>query len=523
MDKRVLISTIIAVSLLLTSCGSSAASAPAAPAPEPTPEPVKEEVKEEVEEETADIKTDTSAEAQTDLKKPNDSSLAAVSKLMSSESDKTDASSIYTDDFDDEPDYDEYNSADNEKELKGDLLCLEGTATRYETKIRKALILETDDGEWAIDGGKNGTEKFYELLKACVDEDIRVFCSYEGYDKKLEMPVVSFISDTSLKYSYRLEVPDEDIRLAYTDYALTAPKLSQEEKVGKIKFKEPKKWKKDTDKGEDCEQIVYVAENQGAYRMFMAYFYEMPEGTFDSIDRNELLESVAESFATDGTELRKEPVEVLERDGLCVETSFKDETIEFPMDLYSYVFTADDGVYYFGVGDPYLISETGKQLLHDIVDTFVHDDGTTNKQEKKEEAKKEETKKEESKKTEEKAEETKKEEPKTQHEAGTHPTKSELQGKVFSQYVSGTLTDMATGEPIPYNEKLPNAVISAGDMANYYEPAGTLTYTENDTGMAMGMQLEFFYDFSGKLMYKGKAIIHEAEYMGELDVSGMEL
>ncbi|MCR5002310.1 MAG: hypothetical protein K6A71_11015, partial [Lachnospiraceae bacterium] len=169
-----------------------------------------------------------------------------------------------------------------------------------------------------------------------------------------------------------------------------------------------------------------------------------------------------------------------------------------------------------------------KQLLYDIIDTLVHDDGTTNKQEKKEEAKKEETKKEETKKeetnkAEDKTEETGKEEPKAEHEAGSHPTKAEMQGKSFSMYLTGSLTDTATGEPIPYNEKLPNVVISAGDLANYYEPAGTLTYTETDTGMAMGMQLEFFYDFSGKLMYSGKAIVHEAEYMGELNVSGMQL
>ena len=516
MKKKLMISLIITTMLFIQACGSSTAQvqAPAEPTPAPTAVPTPEPTP-EVKEEPSEVQSDKKIE----LGQGNDSSLAAISKLMSkngSQSDK-EAPVLYADEFDEVDDYEEYSDPANEKDLMNKLIKLEGTAVRYVTKERKALIVFAEGGEWAVDGGSKGTDIFYEKLESCVDEDVRVYCSYAGYDKKLEMPVVTFVPKNAIDHGFRLEVPDNDFRLTYTDYACALPELKNEQKVGSIYFKEPKKWSKDV----DGEQIVYSVEQNEAYRMFMAYFYELPEGALDEVDRNELLEEVAKSMASDGTELSKESVEVLGRDGLCIETSFKDEEAEFPMDLYSYIFAADNGVYYFGTGEPYLAGETGKELLLDIVDTIRREGEESKKDDKKAETKKEDSKKEDTKKEETKEEESKAESKKT-HEAGDHPTKSELQGKVFSMYATGAITDTTTGEQITYNDRFDNWKVTAADLASYYEPAGTLTYTDIDDGISMGMQLEVFYDFNGKLMYKGKAIMNDPIYIGELTVTGME-
>ena len=408
---------------------------------------------------------------------------------------------LYTESFSKVTNYDLYNNETNSidgNDLSEKLLWLEGEVKDY-TDDRHALILYTDEGDWAVSCGGGGTDEYYQMARSLVGERVRVFCGYVGYSDTHKLPLVSFCPNAYTDVAYRVETPDNEFRLTYPDSYLEVPDLDTVLSKGNMKYKVSNAWSILSD---DEDGTILMGNEGDAPQILIVQFEEFPDEVVEGMTDEEILNELAEELSSGDEVLRSEPFKIMGREAINYEMSWVDDSMPVPMDLYSYIILGDGGYYFMGIGEPYLIGETNKKILGKIADTIIFEDGDVTT------AKADDKREEKAKATE--APKTTKEDTKPAEEAkpteapakkSSYPTKSEILGKSFSQYMD--LTFVYNGETMHEAEEIGPAQFYESDLKGYNESNGTLSYSENMDGIIINCVLQFSYDANGKITYSG--------------------
>ena len=475
------IAILMTVALTATACGG-ADTEPAAPEPVETVEeapaeqaPVEEVKEEEVPEELEWEEPDNVAEAQ------------------------------FTDDFDEVTDYSEYLEDSTVK--SGSRIWILGKVEEY-LKDSNSLKVSTKGGEWLVSVGTSGTDDYYKLVEKAVGKYVRIFGVYTGYDKDAQLPSMAFQTKEYSKYAYRLETVDNNFRLTQIDYTVTMPEFDQDETFRQIAYKIPSTWKKD-----DSESGHYYRYPEDTLSSFVMYNYiENPTGGFEEIDPDKILSELADSYAgEDDAVLRKQPFKLAGYPALCFEMAFTPDGFPIPLTMFCYMFIVENEYYFYGATEPFLVGETSKQIMSGLLSDLKYVDSAGDASKKAEAEKKTET---ETAKDTEKCKDTetaaaKETEPApapapAESPKPAYPPKSEIQGKVFTQHLKGSLTGEKDGEMVTIEQEddLPVFIFTDDMLANYSEETGTCSYSDQvEPGVPVTLTFHFSYDSSGNISY----------------------
>ena len=338
------------------------------------------------------------------------------------------------------------------------------------------------------------------------------------------MPAVAFLPKEYQPFAYRLESVDNSFRLTQLDYRYEKPDFDSENTLGKLTFKESSAWES---KDEDGTLLYYF--NDDIPTLIMAHREAIADAGFDEIDKDQLLADVAEGYVGEtGEILRQTPFKLSGYPALCFENTWTDEDLPVAMSLFCYMFIIDDEYYYFGCGEPFLVGESCKRLLPDMLKDFkVGEEASTKSKDSKADdksadASKTDTSKADASKTD--ATKTKEATPAKEPAKKTgHPTKDDLLGKVFSQTMTATLTGIEDPSQVySGSETLPDFLFTADMVAAYNESNGTYSYTETQNGETTTMSMTFSYNADGKIAYSGPVSITAAQFTGTGTVTGVE-
>ncbi len=404
-------------------------------------------------------------------------------------------------------DYGESGSA-----IKGESIWVEGYTDSYDEE-RHSLVLINDDGEWAVSVGESGTDSYYELVKEAVGQHVRVFGKYTGYSSELAMPTMAFIPAEYQLEPYRLETVDSSFRLTQLDYAFEKPEFDTERTYGRLTYMEPSSWEPTC-----TEDTLFYYIFDGIPAIMMGHFEKVKDTGFDELGSEAILMDLAESYVNEGDSIiRKQSFKFHGYPALCFETTWTRDDLPMPMSMFCYMFIVDDEYYFYGSQEPFLVGESVKRILPELLsDVKVEDVSAEKTEEKKAEDKKTEDKKTEDKK----AEETKPAAAKTEEKKPTVPTKAEILGKVFTQSITADFVGKENNETFSDSTDLPDTLFTADLLAGYDESTGKVTLHDNSNEMIMTMNLTFSYDGSGNVVYSGPLAIDAAEYIASGTVSG---
>ena len=424
---------------------------------------------------------------------------------------------LYTDDFTKAVEYADYGR--DGKAMTGDEICVEGYVDSLDEE-HHSLILITDQGSWAVSVGELGTENFYRLVDEAVGQYVRVFGKFTGYNDELSMPGIAFLPREFQYRPYRLESYDNTFRLTQLDYVFREPVYNTERTYGKITYKEPSAWKPEL-----TEDTLYYRAFDNLPAVILAHHEKVKESGFDEINNDDsILSELASSYVQDGGEiLSKQSFKLNGYSALRFETTWEDEELPMPICMYCYMFIVDDEYYYFGTQEPYLVGESVKRALEEMLKNIEVSEASSEEPSK-------EDKDKETKETKEAGDNTKEKDTKAEEAADDKaaadekknkvPTKAEIQGKTFTQSITANFVGKENNETYTESEDLPDTIVTAQDLAKYDESTGRVTIHENENGMIMTMVLTFSYDSSGRIVYSGDLAIDDPRFIASGTVSG---
>ncbi|MBQ5954720.1 MAG: hypothetical protein IJP84_11180 [Lachnospiraceae bacterium] len=490
MKKRLrFLALIMALVVTSTAC-AGAKEEPAAPEPEDT-------AVEEVSEAPAEASAEEVKEEVKELEEPEN----VVDPL-------------FTDDFDEVTDYSAYLEGSSVK--SGSRIWIQGKVEDYD-KEAKAITVKTKDGDWLVSVGTAGTDDYYKLVEKTVDQFVRIFGVYTGYEADYGMPSMAFQPKDFQKYAYRLESVDNNFRLTQVDYTVSIPEFDQDETFMNITYKMPSVWTRDS-----SESGHYYRFPEDTLASFVMYNYiENANSGFDEVAPEDILSDLADSYVADGDEVvRKQSFKLAGNPALCFEMAFLPDGFPIPMTMFCYMFIVENQYYFYGITEPYLVGETSKKLLADLLSdvkyTAEGSDGTATKadaitdssKDAKEttdasSASSEKTDTASTEKTTAAADNTATEPAKAEAEKPAHPPKSEIEGKIFTQHAKLKLTGEVNGETKTFEdeEDFPVILITSDIVANYDEATGVSTCVIDMEGIPTNFTFTFSYNSKGNIVY----------------------
>ena len=490
MKKRLrFLALIMALVVTSTAC-AGAKEEPAAPEPEDT-------AVEEVSEAPAEASAEEVKEEVKELEEPEN----VVDPL-------------FTDDFDEVTDYSAYLEGSSVK--SGSRIWIQGKVEDYD-KEAKAITVKTKDGDWLVSVGTAGTDDYYKLVEKTVDQFVRIFGVYTGYEADYGMPSMAFQPKDFQKYAYRLESVDNNFRLTQVDYTVSIPEFDQDETFMNITYKMPSVWTRDS-----SESGHYYRFPEDTLASFVMYNYiENANSGFDEVAPEDILSDLADSYVADGDEVvRKQSFKLAGNPALCFEMAFLPDGFPIPMTMFCYMFIVENQYYFYGITEPYLVGETSKKLLanllSDVKYTAEGSDGTATKadaitdssKDAKEttdasSASSEKTDTASTEKTTAAADNTATEPAKAEAEKPAHPPKSEIEGKIFTQHAKLKLTGEVNGETKTFEdeEDFPVILITSDIVANYDEATGVSTCVIDMEGIPTNFTFTFSYNSKGNIVY----------------------
>ncbi len=503
MRKRLrYLALVMALTVASTACAGAAeeAAAPAATA----------------EESTAEQAPEAATEATTEEVKEEPAALEEPDNVVEPQ---------FTDDFDEVTDYSQYLEGSTVK--SGSRIWVQGKVKEYD-KESKAITVQTKDGDWIVSVGASGTEDYYKQVEKAVDQFVRIFGVYTGYDADSGKPSMAFQPKDYQKYAFRLESVDNNFRLTQTDYTVSIPEFDQDETFMNITYKMPSVWKKD-----DSESGHYYRYPEDTLSSFVMYNYiENPDSGFDEINADKILSDLADSYVGEKDQLlRKQPFKLAGYPALCFEMAFTPDGFPIPLTMFCYMFIVDNTYYFYGVTEPYLVGETSKQLLSKLLsDIKVADSSaatkadadTKGKSDAKDASAEASTK--DSASTEKAAEApTAAAEPaKEEAKKPAHPPKSDIENKIFTQHMKGKISGEKDGQMMTFDadEELPINAITSDMLTDYNEATGTSTVTVPIDGVSTTMTFTFSYDSNGNIVYSAPLTYTTPQYSFTGSLSG---
>ena len=388
----------------------------------------------------------------------------------------------YTDEFTKVEKYEDY--ASKSATPSETMVWVEGVIDSYDDAGNN-LILKSEDGDWAIALGSAGTNAFYDRAKDSVGKNVRVFGKYTGYSDDHQIPVVSFLPKEFSNHAYRMETLDNSFRLTQIDYLLDKYKLATEREYGTISFKIPIELRE-----VETDDTLFYYFGDDVVGFLMLHNEAKQEAEFEGMDDDKILLEYANEYMKNTKVLEKEPTKIKGYPALRLVTTFENDDLNMPMALYSYIIMVDDTYYYFGMTEPYLPGETGKELITDMVGTIKKLDSAEAATEKKEESKKEEDSK--------KEDETKKEsETKTEEEKTVKtgiPPLADLAG-LYDVTMTITKPDGTTE-----SETLKDSYFGMNELSAYNATNGSMNL---DLGGGLIASMTFSYNSKGKVVFSG--------------------
>lgn len=421
---------------------------------------------------------------------------------------------LFTDDFDEVTDYSAYLEGSSVK--SGSRIWIQGKVEDYD-KEAKAITVKTKDGDWLVSVGTAGTDDYYKLVEKTVDQFVRIFGVYTGYEADYGMPSMAFQPKDFQKYAYRLESVDNNFRLTQVDYTVSIPEFDQDETFMNITYKMPSVWTRDS-----SESGHYYRFPEDTLASFVMYNYiENANSGFDEVAPEDILSDLADSYVADGDEVvRKQSFKLAGNPALCFEMAFLPDGFPIPMTMFCYMFIVENQYYFYGITEPYLVGETSKKLLADLLSdvkyTAEGSDGTATKadaitdssKDAKEttdasSASSEKTDTASTEKTTAAADNTATEPAKAEAEKPAHPPKSEIEGKIFTQHAKLKLTGEVNGETKTFEdeEDFPVILITSDIVANYDEATGVSTCVIDMEGIPTNFTFTFSYNSKGNIVY----------------------
>ncbi len=421
---------------------------------------------------------------------------------------------LYTDDFTKAVEYADYGR--DGKAMTGDEICIEGYVDSLDEE-HHSLILITDQGSWAVSVGELGTENFYRLVDEAVGQYVRVFGKFTGYNDELSMPGIAFIPREFQYRPYRLESYDNTFRLTQLDYVFREPVYNTERTYGKITYKEPSAWNPEL-----TEDTLYYRAFDNLPAVILAHHEKVKESGFDEINNDDsILSELASSYVQDGGEiLSKQSFKLNGYSALRFETTWEDEELPMPICMYCYMFIVDDEYYYFGTQEPYLVGESVKRALEEMLKNMEVSEASSEETSKEDKDKETKEAGDDTKEKDSKAEEAADDKAAADEKKNKVPTKAEIQGKTFTQSITANFVGKENNETYTESEDLPDTIVTAQDLAKYDESTGRVTIHENENGMIMTMVLTFSYDSSGRIVYSGDLAIDDPRFIASGTVSG---
>ena len=421
---------------------------------------------------------------------------------------------LFTDDFDEVTDYSAYLEGSSVK--SGSRIWIQGKVENYD-KEAKAITVKTKEGDWIVSVGTSGTDDYYKLVEKTVDQFVRIFGVYTGYEADYGMPSMAFQPKDFQKYAYRLESVDNNFRLTQVDYTVSIPEFDQDETFMNITYKMPSVWTRDS-----SESGHYYRFPEDTLASFVMYNYiENANSGFDEVAPEDILSDLADSYVADGDEVvRKQSFKLAGNPALCFEMAFLPDGFPIPMTMFCYMFIVENQYYFYGITEPYLVGETSKKLLADLLSdvkyTAEGSDGTATKadaitdssKDAKEttdasSASSEKTDTASTEKTTAAADNTATEPAKAEAEKPAHPPKSEIEGKIFTQHAKLKLTGEVNGETKTFEdeEDFPVILITSDIVANYDEATGVSTCVIDMEGIPTNFTFTFSYNSKGNIVY----------------------
>ena len=365
--------------------------------------------------------------------------------------------------------------------------------------------------------GELGTENFYRLVDEAVGQYVRVFGKFTGYNDELSMPGIAFLPREFQYRPYRLESYDNTFRLTQLDYVFREPVYNTERTYGKITYKEPSAWKPEL-----TEDTLYYRAFDNLPAVILAHHEKVKESGFDEINNDDsILSELASSYVQDGGEiLSKQSFKLNGYSALRFETTWEDEELPMPICMYCYMFIVDDEYYYFGTQEPYLVGESVKRALEEMLKNIEVSEASSEEPSKEDKDKETKEAGDNTKEKDTKAEEAADDKAAADEKKNKVPTKAEIQGKTFTQSITANFVGKENNETYTESEDLPDTIVTAQDLAKYDESTGRVTIHENENGMIMTMVLTFSYDSSGRIVYSGDLAIDDPRFIASGTVSG---
>ena len=421
---------------------------------------------------------------------------------------------LFTDDFDEVTDYAAYLEGSSVK--SGSRIWIQGKVEDYD-KEAKAITVKTKDGDWIVSVGTSGTDDYYKLGEKTVDQFVRIFGVYTGYEADFGMPSMAFQPKDFQKYAYRLESVDNNFRLTQVDYTVSIPEFDQDEAFINITYKMPSVWTRDS-----SESGHYYRFPEDTLASFVMYNYiENANSGFDEVSPENILSDLADSYVADGDEVvRKQSFKLAGNPALCFEMAFLPDGFPIPMTMFCYMFIVENQYYFYGITEPYLVGETSKKLLADLLSdvkyTAEGSDGSATKADATTDSSKdakettdassassEKTDTSSAEKTTAAADNTATEPAKAEAEKPAHPPKSEIEGKIFTQHAKLKLTGDVNGETKTFEdeEDFPVMLVTSDMVANYDEATGVSTCVIDMEGVPTNFTFTYSYNSKGNIVY----------------------
>ena len=278
----------------------------------------------------------------------------------------------FTERFDKAADYEKYNSGDDS--IIESPIWIEGVAKSY-NEDAKTMVVKTIEGDWAAYCGDSGNEHFYELVQEMVGKQVRVFGKYTGISEQIGLPEITFIDENIYDLPCRLENDYNSFRLFYGDYIYEKPEYDDQYTYGIATFDTSSAFRK-----EETKDTLFYYYTDDIPAFMMIHVDDLTDPAFDSSSEEDLLITFGEQYMkTSDKRIFKKMTEINGRKGLLCETTFTTEDCPCPMSLFSFMTIIDRHFYYFGSTQPYLSSETFKNILLDTVYS-IRTDAPTNVQ-----------------------------------------------------------------------------------------------------------------------------------------------
>jgi hypothetical protein len=290
---------------------------------------------------------------------------SGIGSKKSDEDDVNETEPEYADKFE-KADHDKY-TADSD-DLEGTMIWTEGKVESFKEKDM-ALILEADDGKWAISVGTNGSEDVKSKLEDYVGKKIRVYGCYAGYADSYDMPVLGVVEEEFTGDAFRIETPDGKNRMTEIAGYWDDPEFDYRGGLGNLAWNMTSAWLD----SEEVRTWDETAKNL-AYYPFQnyaagAYLYreKLPDAYAEMEDK-EAVKKLTEEYYAGSSVKDMEDTEVAGLPASRAHIEQEYDGIDYPFEHLCYIIKSPDGYYYaLGVVEPYFVSSLLEDALENIV------------------------------------------------------------------------------------------------------------------------------------------------------------